>query len=229
MKNCVEVFVEYFKVELPRLEQNYQWKIPEIEGFHLSGQKGYLPNIELKKYFHQKWSRSDFTERLNLAKQVVSDWGGVRGNHQSTLRSYVLELQKTIPDTPLKGVASYSKIFSITDMNKYAIYDARVAACLNAVQWNSGLKDGQAFNYISGRNNITGHSGKKSGFTYQKKFQIEGLVNLGWKRVKRDETYGIYLEVLKKSLQSLPGYRLCDLEMVLFANAEKECLAAMDS
>ncbi len=46
MKNCVEVFVEYFKVELPRLEQNYQWKIPEIEGFHLSGQKGYLPNID---------------------------------------------------------------------------------------------------------------------------------------------------------------------------------------
>ncbi|NOR87022.1 MAG: hypothetical protein GQ527_05385 [Bacteroidales bacterium] len=227
MEECTKVLVEYFKDELPKLEENYQWKIPNIDGFHLCGEKGYTPNVELKKYFNELWLKSNPEERFKLSKIVVADWGGVKTNQPETLKYYVDELEKDRPGTPLKGVASYSKIYSITDMNKYAIYDARVAACLNAVQWNYSVKKGVAFNYISGRNKTTGDATKKIGFVHQEPFKIKNLVANGWSRIKRDETYQVYLDILQNCLKLLPTYSLYDLEMVLFANAEKECEKAM--
>lgn len=229
MKECANALIEYFKDELPKLQETYQWKIPNIEGFHMCGEKGYAPNVELKKYFNKQWLKATADERYELSKTVVSDWGGVRNNHSETLKSYVVELDKKRPATPLKGVASYSKIYSISDIDKYAIYDARVAACLNAVQWNYNVKEGVAFNYISGRNKTTGDATKKIGFVHQEPFIVKNLVANGWTRVKRDLTYQVYLDLLQKCLKSLPRYSLYDLEMVLFANAEKECSKAMAS
>lgn len=227
MNECITALIEYFKSELPKLEENYQWKIPSIEGFPLSGEKGYSPNVELKKYLNQQWLQADHEERIRLSKIIVADWGGVKTNRSETLEAYVDELGKSQPATLLKGVASYSKIYSITDMNKYAIYDARVAACLNAVQWNYQVNKGVAFNYISGRNNTTGHATKKIGFVHQEPFKVKNLIAGGWSRVKRDETYQVYLSLLQNCLKKLPEYSLHDLEMVLFANAETECIKAM--
>ncbi|QLC72368.1 hypothetical protein LPB260_16455 [Pseudomonas sp. LPB0260] len=228
MDDCISILVEYFKSEVPRLGSVYSWKIPKkIAGFPYSGKRGYGPNVELKCYFNRRWLESDAQARYELSKEVVVDWGGVRANKEETLRSYVDELGKESPAMPLKGVASYSKLYSIANMDKYAIYDARVAACLNAVQWNFGTSSGVAFNYVSGRNNIVGHAGKKAGFVYQEPFKVRSLVGAGWRRVSRDDTYGVYLNVLERCLTVLPGYKLYELEMVLFANAERECLKAM--
>ena len=127
------------------------------------------------------------------------------------------------PSTPLKGIASYSKIYSIIDMDKYAVYDARVAAALNAIQWNYGVKDGMAFNYINVRNNIIGNATKKIGFVYQEPFKVKNLVAKGWRKIRKDDTYQVYLDLLQTCLKQLPKYNLYELEMVLFANAEKEC------
>jgi len=165
----------------------------------------------------------------DIAKVIVSKWGGVRRNKDTTFEGYVKEILKPIPSTPLGGIASYSKIFAIADMNKYAIYDARVAACLNAIQWNSDMKNGIAFNYIDGRNKVTGHKGEKKGFAHQNEFETKYLIEHGWKKVEKDETYTVYLELLKECLKHFKDYKLHDLEMVLFANAEKECKKAMDS
>ncbi|WP_444894683.1 hypothetical protein ACJJIE_11385 [Microbulbifer sp. TRSA001] len=229
MNNCINALVEYFKNEVPKLESRYSWKIPQFSDFESSGKSGYQQNIELKHHFNAKWQSSNTENKLALSKEVVADWGGVRGNKDETLTSYVNELIKEKPRTPLKGIASYSKIFSIVDMDRYAIYDARVAACLNAVQWNHGVSTGLAFNYISGRNNVVGNSINKSGFVYQEEFKVSSLVAAGWQRIKRSDTYQVYLDVLKQCLKSLPGYKLYDLEMVLFANAETECLKAMSA
>jgi hypothetical protein len=228
----MEVFkaalIEYFNKELPRLEDSYQWKIPNIKGFKMSGEKGYLANVELKKHFNRAWNESDTEGKIKLAQIIVSDWGGVKANRPETLLKYVLDINNGCTKTPIKGIASYSKIYSITDMEKYAIYDARVACCLNAVQFNYGVKNGLAFNYISGRNNITGHSGKRTGFVYQEEFKTKTLISAGWSKIERDNTYAVYLRLLKQCLEFLPTYGLHDLEMVLFANAEKECIKAMD-
>jgi hypothetical protein len=229
VKPHISVLIEYFKIELPKLENSYRWKIPIIDGFPKSGEYGYSENVELKKYFSKKWTSSSFDERLALSKVIVSDWGGVRNNRITTLEAYVREITNGTPATPLKGVASYSKIYAITNMNKYAIYDSRVAVCLNAIQWNYKIRKGIVFNYIPGRNNVTGHAGKKIGFAYNEHFKVESLVRAGWKRVNRDETYKVYIDTLNKCLHHFRDYSLYDLEMVLFANAEKECIKAMES
>lgn len=229
MQPHISVLIAYFNVELRQLKRSYHWKIPRIAGFDRSGRNGYLANVELKKFLNRKWTSSNKQERFALSKSIVSDWGGVKRNKQETLNSYVNELDKSQPITPLKGVASYSKIFAVADMEKYVIYDARVAVCLNAVQWNSEIRQGIAFNYIPGRNNVTGHAGNRSGFAYDPQFKTRNLIKLGWKRLKRDETYEIYLETLKECLTHFPEHKLYDLEMTLFSNAEKECRKAMRS
>lgn len=45
--------------------------------------------------------------------------------------------------------------------------------------------------------------------------------------IEKDKTYEIYLRLLKECHSHFSNYNLYDLEMVLFANAETECLKAM--
>lgn len=45
---------------------------------------------------------------------------------------------------------------------------------------------------------------------------------------KRDETYTTYINLLKFYLNFFPKYKLYDLEMVLFSNAEFQCKKALD-
>jgi len=47
---------------------------------------------------------------------------------------YINQADAERPSTPFSGIASYSKIFSIKDPDRYAIFDARVSASLNAIQ-----------------------------------------------------------------------------------------------
>lgn len=227
MEKVIDTLLSYYNEELPKLSSSYAWKIPKISGFILSGQTDYEANVKLKKHFNFKWKTAKFEQKLEVTKQIIADWGGVRSNKEETLRRYIAELSKVSPKTPLKGVASYSKVFAMVDMQKYAIYDARVAACLNAIQWNANIDKGIAFNYINGRNNVVGHAGKRLGFVYQEPFKVKSLVKKGWKRIKRDDTYLVYMNVLQECLKYLSAYSLYDLEMVLFANAEQECLKAM--
>ena len=223
MDSTITVLVEYFKKELPLLEKNYHWKIPNIKGFERVGDSSYEANVKLKEFLNKNWNESnDDREKNILSKIVVADWGGIKNNKAETLSSYIKEINKQKPATPIKGVASYSKIFSITDLENYAIYDARVAVCLNAIQLKNNIKNGLAFNYVPGRNNVTGNVEKKIGFSQQEKYKVKRLVKNGWSRIKRDETYEIYLTTLKKCHEQFPTYKLYDLEMVLFANAEKE-------
>lgn len=205
----------------------YNWKIPSIEGFLSSGQSGYRANIDLKRHLTEQWNASCSDQRFDLARVIVSEWGGVRRNSPETLRRYVEAISMDTPPTPLKGIASYSKIFSIAQPIRFGIYDARVAACLNAVQVNAGLGKGLAFNYVPGRNNIVGNAAAKRGFTQQPEFSVRSLCRSGWSRIKRDESYQLYLETLSACLTRLPRYTLVELEMALFSNAECECQLAM--
>ncbi|MDH1503406.1 hypothetical protein [Comamonas terrigena] len=216
---------DFFLREIPRLSETYDWKIPIIPGFPQSGHVGYQPNLNLKAHFKKQWEEGSNDDRLGIAKVIVSDWGGVHANRTETLERYVRSILETEePPTPLKGVASYSKIFAVVDPARFAIYDARVAACLNAVQINAGVEQGLAFNYVPGRNNIVGNSVSKQGFTQDPRFSPKKLVDSGWLPVKRSETYKQYLDVLKLCQAELESFSLVSLEMALFANAESECL-----
>lgn len=230
MRPEISILVKYFKAELPKLKNTYNWRIPEIEGFPKNRERAYKANIELKEFLHEQWNLTrNEKEKNDLARVVISGWGGVKNNKNETIKKYVKGIQGNDPHLPIKGVASYSKLFSIVYPEKYAIYDARVAVCLNAVQFNGDIRKGIAFNYVPGRNNTTGHAGKRIGFSYDKRFVVKNLAKCGWAKIKRDDTYSVYLATLRDCLRLLPSYKLRDLEMTLFSNAEVECSKAMNS
>jgi hypothetical protein len=237
MSQCEVALIDYFKDNLEHIKNaniGYRWKIKNIKDFTYNGHDDYYANVELKKHFYDKWHSSEQADKYGIAEQIVKDWGNVRGHAPETLPNYIRELKKERPNTPLKGVASYSKIFSVTDLDKYAIYDSRVAACLNAIQYNYNrakkTKGGIAFHYVPGRNNIIGafklKTRERIGFVHQPQFKRNALIESGWQDIGRDETYATYLKTLKNCLENFRGYKLYDLEMSLFSNAEKECLKA---
>lgn len=228
MDSAVRILCEFFEREISGLADSYQWEIPAIDSFARAGERSYQANLELKRLLHEQWHAADENQRFELAKFIVVDWGRVRGNKPGTLPGYVRRLAEQQPTTPLQGVASYSKIFSIAYPERYAIYDSRVAACLNAIQINAGERNGVAFNYVPGRNNIIGNSTKKIGFTHTPDFAVRTLCQHGWSRIKRDETYARYSELLTACLSELQGRSRHELEMALFAKAEQECRKAMD-
>jgi hypothetical protein len=217
----------FFKRELPRLESTYMWKIPNNVGFEQADESFYMANVRFKQQLHDKWHATDHAGRLHLAGTIVRGWGGIKRNAPETLASYVRQIEASAPTTPLKGVASYSKIYAIVHPARYAIYDSRVAACLNAIQVNERVVEGVAFNYVSGRNNVIGNAAKKIGFTQRSEFSVRSLVAAGWTRIPRDGTYEAYLQLLSDCRRHFPGYEVRDLEMALFACAELECSAAM--
>ena len=223
MDSAIFLLCDFFEREHPHLSKNYNWKIPLINSFPQSGSFGYQANVDLKSHLHNQWHSASYEYKIELAQVIVRDWGGVRSNKLDTLKTYVDRIMTSNPETPLNGVASYSKIFSIVRPEQYAIYDARVAACLNAVQINNGLKNGIAFNYVPGRNNKVGNVATKSGFTQMPENSAKSLCLSGWTAMARKETYTKYNELLSKCLKQLPGMNRVELEMILFSKAEEEC------
>ncbi|TXH97586.1 MAG: hypothetical protein E6Q75_04400 [Rheinheimera sp.] len=218
----VPVFVSFFRESLPKLSEFYNWRIPQYDGFSDVQLSGYDANVRLKHHLAERWARADHSQRLELANFVVAKWGGVRANKPDTIEHYVHEANKLVPATPLQGIASYSKIFAIAAPDRYAIYDARVAACLNAIQLKAAIR-GIAFRYVSGRNLVVGHAGKRVGFVYQKPFTLKALKAEGWLVHSADQNYPTYLKLLELCAKELGNVPIYQLEMVLFALAEEVC------
>jgi hypothetical protein len=120
----------------------YVWKVSETawaalaSGFDRSRYADDLPrqNIELKRHLASHWASAALDEKIRIATWIVSDWGGIRRNSPMTILGYVNQADAERPATPFFGISSYSKILSIKDPHRYAIFDARVAASLNAIQ-----------------------------------------------------------------------------------------------
>lgn len=226
MREAISAITEFYEEVRPKLHTVYNWAIPAFPGFSQARTSGYEANVELKKFLHQQWLRANQDEKARLAKYIVSDWGGVRANKDETLNLYALNADMQSPDTPLYGIASYSKVFSVAAPSRYAIYDARVAACLNATQFLAGVKNGLAFNYVAGRNNVIGHARKKQGFVFNESFKVKTLQASGWSKIARNDTYKTYLALLVACAERLGNTPLHDLEMSLFAFAELQCSKA---
>lgn len=235
---CEKALTEFFRKKLQDLNSDYSWKIPphRLKDFPVKpGASGYDANVNLKRYLHKRWQESDIVEHYGLACYVVDLWGGVRHNKTRKIINIVNAIAENKFDNPFNGIATYSKIRSIEDPNRYAIFDARVAASLNAVQWNAGHTEcGLAFHYPSGQNNVTGNAKEKSGFAHDKRFLNTSLQENGWEEVPEEGTFTTYIEILSSCLRNLQSDdagsstpALYDLEMALFSNAESECRKAM--
>ena len=108
-----------------------------------------------------------------------------------------------------KGISSYSKILSVSNPNVYAIYDARVAASLNAIQLLAVSAPIVRFPIPPTKSEAV----KRLANTLRSERSID---------IIRDEAYLAYLEVLRAVRRQLnQKYQLWELEMVLFALAPR--------
>lgn len=229
--SIVDSFVSFFSgylipgLGLPALKTSYTWSLPRSASDFigtLPEGNGYDANVGLKIGLHEKWKTSEDEQvRRNIAHWVIKNWGGVRGNRDETLAGYVDMADAEEPLTPIKGVASYSKLLSIVHPSKYAIYDARVAVALNAVQLFNGRK-GIVFPYVSGRNKITGDSVNKRGFAKLRKFSARELERQGWTVIAPRVGYQMYIQLLNEVRSRFTHkHELHDFEMTLFSQAEQ--------
>ena len=213
----------------------YSWEVTEVTwkkldaGFpHDSfGTEYPRQNIALKHHLAERWRTASYDEKVRLATWVVRDWGGIRRNAPHTIAGYVNQADAVRPSTPFYGVASYSKIFAIKDPITYAIYDARAAASLNAIQLieRLGDPDAIAFPVPPGQNSMIAGTKKVAGFVDT---VIPVLRQRAFGRIARDEAYEAYLALLRLTAQRL-GLSILDVEMFLFSEADKLCREAMKS
>lgn len=169
----MKAFIQFFDEHLQRLPLTYKW--PEkkmsqkakagLSGFNWHETPGTMAEcVAMKHHLTDNWATADAAERARLARWIVADWGGVLTNDPATINNYLQLFEADEFSTPLQGVASYSKILSVKDCRKYAIYDARVAAGLNAVQLLMSAENPLFFHYIPGRNTTIQGNKKQTGF-----------------------------------------------------------------
>jgi hypothetical protein len=203
---------------LKNLSNNYNWprkgdfpSIESISSIKILGNNNYEKNIFLKENSSKIW---DEGSKFKIANWAISDWGGIRSNSTKTIEKYINEIENKDYPYYIDGVASYSKILSFMNPEEFAIYDARVAISLNAIQLLSKSESGVAFTYLAGRNKAL------TIFRNSEPTKTKNLINNGWQNIKKNECYSIYLNYLKKVNSYFPTSKLYELEMSLFADAE---------
>ena len=222
-----ELFCNWFEEKLPLIKAEYDWRIPAIDGFTPQHRTSYENTLQLKEFFRGLWNQARTEkEKIDVARLIIGEWGGIKTNNNSTLEWFVDEIQMEPPHkpgTPLNGVSSYSKLFSVVKPTEYAIYDARIAAGINSIQFNRDADNGVAFCFTSSsRNSII-----KKYFSI-KEFKPKSLhENLLWLKTLKDDTYRAYIHLLKSCLKEFPQNTLTDMEMALFHYSIDECQRAI--
>lgn len=118
----------------------YTWEFnPEmvppgvLEG-GMAGKDWYARNCDLKLRLRASWLTGDAAWRARLESYYIKEFGGVRGNLPETLDAYHRAGADENIARGKVGIASWSKALCVRDPLQYAIFDARVAASLNALQ-----------------------------------------------------------------------------------------------
>ena len=232
--NLIQNFSSFLKKNIPSLDKNYRWTLPNnvLKGFTPNENDSlYKQNISLKKFITKEWKNNNYNSKKTIASWIVKDWGGIRSISEKRLKEYEDRMKNNHNYTPLKGIASYSKILAAAFPEDYAIYDARVAASLNAIQLLNPSEGNIAFHYLAGRNNIVGNKIKKIGFTEDQRYSVKNLIspNHNFLPINKNNIYSTYINLLKNIIQKNANFKLYECEMVLFSQAEDLCTEIMTS
>ncbi len=208
-----DALLSFFKGEgvftelgLRSLPETYIWprkkwpKFPSwISREFLNHETLFEQNVALKFVLQHIWHSSPAV-RPELHKWIVNDWGGILANKDDAYADFAARAGMDEAETPIKRIASFSKILAIKDPNKYAIYDARVAglpecntATLVCHRWHSfSVPDGGGITSLV-------FTSKKRGFSCLKKYSMQALSlpPHGWKSLDKDKAYGVYMETLR--------------------------------
>lgn len=211
----------YVATQAPMLSTTYDWDfepaIPQTSfGITVAGNNWMVKNLDLKEKLAQAWGTANPSQLLGLAHYYVVIWGGIRAIQMPTLQRH-LALVTGGGGYPIDGIASWSKIATISDPTRYAIFDARVAFSLNALQVLSGLGGSNRFPKLSSRNGVIKRVGEKLD-AYARRH--------AWPDVPRSQVYPLYLKLLGHAAGGIrQPMALARAEMVLFAMAEALALA----
>lgn len=227
----VDSFTRFFSDHLFKLDSYYNWPVrlktkqalPGFPWHEWEMQSGSAREcIALKTYLTKAWSTSDEADKKKLAWWIVADWGGVRSNRAATLEAHWRLIHSELNKMPVEGIASYSKILTLKDCTQYAIYDARVAACLNAIQLQMKPVKPVFFPYIPSQNQYFRQWPRSKNFVNV--FSKRKLVSDGdWHELEKHETYTTYLNLLHSLKESFPGTEIYHFEMTLFSLAIQLC------
>jgi hypothetical protein len=213
------------KNTLDRNNDWYSWKkinekfLESKFGITLPSGNQYTKNIALKKRLHEKWMKADKNEKIQVIKYYISTWGGIHRNSREKIDFYSDSNPKTLIDKGSDGVASWSKALCIYDPKKYAIFDARVSASLNALQVMDVSEIPMLYPACSSRN-ATIVSANKFIKTHSEK---NGCIELDPQKF-----YMNYLHVITEVSEFL-SVNVCTIEMILFSKSEELVKQAFSS
>lgn len=120
-----------------RIGELYVWEFDQERlpvALVLHGKNGFEHNLSLRHQLNALWISADQPLRERIAYFYIAVWGRVRGNRPQKILDYTQQPAAALVTRGAKGVASWSKLLSVMDPARYAIYDARVAAALNCLQ-----------------------------------------------------------------------------------------------
>jgi len=206
----------------PRLDALYRWPIPSLDigiPFEQGDENLMLANMRLKRTLNAAWRDGHESRRYEIADWYVRRWGGVRKNKPETLSGYVTASETDLLERGTAGIATWTKVLVVRDPERYAIFDARVATSLNALQLIHGHSDPILFPNLQNQNRTIGD--------FQK--WLQGRVKDRSRYIPKQAVYPAYLSILKDVAAGAGLPSLDEVEMVLFADAVNLANKAMSA
>lgn len=173
----------------------------------------YFKNIALKNQLHLKWtSATDLEEKKDLIKYYIKDWGGIRGNSETSMTEYTTQTAEILIQNGIKGIASWSKALVVHNPKIYAIYDARVSVSINCIQYIFNTDKILLYPILPSQNKLI----------KQANSHIKNISNnANWNQLDNDNFYqNEYLPLLNSVAIELKS-DISTIEMFLFAKAEE--------
>ena len=192
---------------------NYEWKMPRsLAATYKVDPGGSLAEqaMELRRKMHELFAVADEDGKRKLIFDYVVTWGGIKahargGDCSKTLASMATQTPQELMKR-FQGVSTWSKILCLHDPGLYAIFDARVAFAINALQISiANLRPVASFPLLPTRNTHLVQATSKVKVAMQSADPIP-----------EDRAYATYLALLEQ-LADARGIEV--VEMALFTIA----------
>lgn len=137
-----QTLVAAIEPELKRGLRDFKRKYSSPAGPHSRAAGDQATQLEHQRIYrkqqHSLWKEAvrqrDKAARIRLVRTQIEDWGGIRKNREALIEQYALQPASKLISRGSSGISSWSKALAIRDPRQFAVYDARVALTLNALQ-----------------------------------------------------------------------------------------------
>lgn len=208
-----KALIDFWRARITPHNDWYEWRKinPRLlpAGISVGSGNAFSQNENLKKQLSSQYQTASPDQKIELIRYYIAVWGGVRRNSAEKISAYALKPPSELIANGVAGIASWSKALSIREPDRYAIYDARVAVSLNALQIIHKVAKPVLFPLLTGQNKII-NSGSK---------RLAGhAAKDAWCKVAPELFYDEYNALLAKVASSL-GVKHYAVEMALFTKA----------